>query len=96
MNIEFTGQYRWGSDGWLSFRGLVDGKSVTNRVATAALRDHFQSEGGRESDEAAYTYGFDTIQDLAREMIAAGRKNTFGGADITTDSLRIYLDAQED
>ena len=95
MHIEFTGQYRWSSDGWLSFRAIVDGKSVTNRIATAALQDHYQSSGSREGDEAAYLYAFDTLQDVAREMIARGMKNPFGGADITTDALRTFLDADE-
>ena len=96
MNVEFTGQYRWASDGWVSFRAIVDGKSVTNRVASEALKDHFVSDGTRPSDEGAYLQFQDSIEAVARQMLAAGKKNQFGGADVTTRDLRAFLDTQEE
>ena len=96
MSVEFTGQYRWASDGWLSFRAIIDGRSATNRVASAALQDHFESDGSRTGDEGAYLQFQETIETVARQLLANGKKNQFGGVDVKTDDIRVYLDAQED
>lgn len=95
MSIEFTGQYRWASDGWLSFRAIVDGKSVTNRIAKDALQDHFDSDGSRGGDEAGYLQFHDRIEQIAEWMIAAGNTNAFGGADLTSDMVQKFDDLAE-
>lgn len=87
MKIEFTGEHKWNIDGWTSFRAIVDGKQVTNRIAMESLQDYFGSDGSRDGDEAAYQQHRASIDKIAEKMIRDGEINKYGGADLTTDAI---------